>query len=161
MRFSVGTTLFRVLFITKGYSAGESAEVAARTRTLAEKTGNVAELVRQVYAAWAVVLALPDYPSAIALAHQLLDLAQRENSQASLGFAHMANLQTSYLCGNLTEAEEHFTGLNEHLEDAVFKQFPGAFVIGLGFATVSAWSMDRADVSTTRLCSVRRTCVAS
>ena len=110
----------------------------------------MAQLVRQVYAAWAVALAFPDYPTAIALAHQLLDLAQRENSHASLGFAHMANLQTRYLCGNLTEAEEHFRGLNEHLEDAAFKQFPGAFVIGLGFATVSAWSMGRADAARER-----------
>jgi DNA-binding winged helix-turn-helix (wHTH) protein/tetratricopeptide (TPR) repeat protein len=146
----LASALFGVLFITKGYSAGESVEAAARARTLAEKTGNVAQLVRQVYAAWAVALAFPDYPSAIALAHQLLDLAQRENSHASLGFAHMANLQTRYLCGNLTEAEEHFRGLNEHLEDAVFKQFPGAFVIGLGFATVSAWSMGRADAARER-----------
>ena len=147
----LASALFRVLFITKGYSARESIETAARARVLAEKTGNVAQLVLQVYAAWAVVLALPDYPNAIALADQLLDLAQREDSHASLGFAHMANLQTRYLCGDLAAAEEHFRRLNEHLEDAAFKQFPGAFVIGLGFATVTAWSMGRADTARERL----------
>ena len=44
----LASTLVQVLQHTKGYSAPETVEVAARARALAEKTGNLAQLVLQL-----------------------------------------------------------------------------------------------------------------
>ena len=42
----------QILWALKGYTAPDAAEVNARARTLAEKTGNLGRLVQQLYGAW-------------------------------------------------------------------------------------------------------------
>src|SRR5262249_3962985 len=86
----LATALYRVLLVTRGYAAPESVDAAAKARTLAEKAGNLDQLIRQVYATWATVHNSGDHLGAAALADHLLELAQREGSPANLGFAHMA-----------------------------------------------------------------------
>jgi class 3 adenylate cyclase/tetratricopeptide (TPR) repeat protein len=137
----LANALYRVLLVTRGYTAPESVEAAAKARTLAEKAGNLAQLIQQVYATWAAVHNSGDHLGAAALADHLLDLAQREGNPANLGFAHMAQLETCYYLGNLVGTEEHFERLNSFLEAPGFKQFPGIFVIVMGFAGINAWTL--------------------
>jgi tetratricopeptide (TPR) repeat protein len=94
-----------------------------------------------VYASWAAVHNSGDHSGAIALADQLLDLAQREGSSENLGFAHMAQLESRYYYGDLAGTEEHLARLNCFLEAPGFRQFPGIFVIVMGFAGVNALTL--------------------
>ena len=137
----LANALYRVLLVTRGYTAPESVDAAAKARTLAEKAGNLAQLVQQVYATWAAVHNSGDHLGAAALANHLLELAEREGSPVNLGFAHMAQLETCYYLGNLVGTEEHFERLNAFMDAPGFKQFPGIFVIVMGFAGINAWTL--------------------
>jgi tetratricopeptide (TPR) repeat protein len=59
----------------------------------------------------------------------------------NLGFAHMAHVETSYYLGNLVGTQEHFERLNPFIEAPGFKEFPGTFVIVMGFAGINAWTL--------------------
>jgi class 3 adenylate cyclase/tetratricopeptide (TPR) repeat protein len=137
----LASAFYRVLLVTGGYTAPESVEAAAKARTLAEKAGNLDQLIRQVYATWAAVHNSGDHLGAAALADHLLELAQREGSPVNLGFAHMAQLETCYYLGNLVGTEKHFERLHSFMEAPGFKQFPGIFVIVMGFAGINAWTL--------------------
>src|SRR5215475_11810332 len=63
---------------TKGYSALQTVETGARVRVLAEKVGNLSQLVRQATRTWGALLTTGDYAGAAAIADHILDLAQRQ-----------------------------------------------------------------------------------
>ncbi len=92
-----------------------------------------------------------DYPGAAALADQILDLAQREGSHTSLGFAHLAQLTTRYYRGDLVGVEEHFAAVSGFLEAAGLRQFPGAISSTMSHAGLSAWTMGHADSARERI----------
>ena len=83
----LASTLAQVLMVTRGFSAPETRAAAERARDLAEKSGNLAQLVVQVFGIWRSVFVAGDYSTAGLLADRILDLAQREGSPASFGFA--------------------------------------------------------------------------
>ena len=141
----------QLLTIIRGYSAPESVEAAAHARALAEKGGNLVQLIQQGFWSWGNVLVSGDYPSAVALADQLLDLAQREGSHTSLAVGHLAQVQVRVYRGDLVGGEEHFARLCDLLEAPGLNQFPGAIVITTGFASVGALAMGHADSARKRV----------
>src|SRR5262249_47841543 len=143
--------LYRALFITKGYSATETLGAAGRSGDLAEKTGNLTQLVLQGFGSFTGVFVLGDYPSASALADQILDLAKRDGSYTSLGFAHAAQVVVRFHRGDLVGVEEHFTRLSSFVEPASLTQRPGALVITIGYASLSAWMLGHADSARARI----------
>src|SRR5215467_5465960 len=84
--------LARVLMYTEGYAATQTLEAAARARSLAEKSGSLADRARQLFSTWAVHAVAGDIPGANALAEQLRDIAEQEGSPASFAFAYHALL---------------------------------------------------------------------
>ena len=86
------SALGKVLLVTKGYSAPETASLASHARDLAAKTGNLAQLVLQGYGAWNVALVSGDHPGAMAITRALLSFAQRDGTSATFAFAHAAHL---------------------------------------------------------------------
>jgi class 3 adenylate cyclase len=106
--FELASRLVPVLLYLKGFSAHETREAAARAVALAEKGGNLAQLIMQLF--WTEIGAWNsgDISGSAALADQILDLAQREGSPTSLGFAHNAQLTVRFYLGDLVGAEEHF-----------------------------------------------------
>ena len=88
----LASTLAQVLLVTRGHTAPETLAAAERARDLAEKGGNLAQLVVQVFGIWRSVIVSGDYSTAGLLADQILDLAQREGSPASFGFACHAQM---------------------------------------------------------------------
>lgn len=144
-------SLVEVLQLTRGYSAPETIEAAARARRLAERTGNLAQLVLQGFGTWASVHVSGDHPSAGALADQILDLATREGSLPVLGFAYSAGVHARFYRGDLIGVEEHFTGFGEVLETVNLSQIPAAAAITMGHAAVSAWTLGYADKARRRI----------
>ena len=124
----LASTLVQVLFVTLDVTAPETRAAAERARDLAEKSGNLAQLVVQVYSVWFSVVASGDYSTAGLLAEQVLDLARREGSPASLAIAYRAQMDTNFFRGDLAGAEEHFGRLSGFLDAAGFRQIPGAAV---------------------------------
>ncbi len=138
-----------LLVRTKGYSAAETIEVTERARALAEKTGNLPQLILQVIGTYAAVFVLGDYSGAAALANQLLDLAQREGSNVSLIIAHVAQVNVRFDRGDLVGLEEHFAPLGSLVEEAERGQFAGpianGIVTSMGYASLGAWMLGHSE----------------
>ena len=145
-------TLAQVLLVTKGYTAPETRTAAERARDLAEKGGNLAQLVAQVFAIFRSVLGKgDDYATAGLLADRILDLAQREGSPASFGFACRAQVVVRFFRGDLTGAEEQFARGSGFLDADGFRQVPGAVVATIGNASHCAWALGHADRARERI----------
>ena len=140
-----------VLYVTKGYTSHEFIEATARGRAMAEKSGNLAQLVHRAHGTWAAVQVSGDYTAAAALADQELDLAEREGSAANLGLAHVAQLTTRYWRGDLVGAEEYFKRGTPFFDAPSFKQFPGAVPQALSYSSLNAWTAGSADTARDRI----------
>ena len=143
----LASALVQVLQLTKGYSAPETVEAAARARALAEKTGNLAQLVLQLSSISRAAFVSGDYRRAAVVADQLLDLAQREGSPTSLWLAHYAQLQARILSGDPVGAEEHFARMSGFFEAAGFRQVPNMLVAAMGNASLLVWILGHAERS--------------
>ena len=60
----LASTLAQVLMVTRGFTAPETRAAAERARDLAEKGGNLAQLVVQVFGIWRSVIGSGDYSTA-------------------------------------------------------------------------------------------------
>jgi len=137
--------LARVLMYTEGYAASQTLEAAARARSLAEKSGSLADRARQLFSTWAVHAVAGDIPGANALAEQLRDIAEQEGSPASFAFAYHALLFSRFQRGLLVETEEHYTRWNTVCEAPGYLQFRAAAAIARGYASLNAWMLGSAD----------------
>ncbi len=135
--------LVQVLWRVKGVDAPETRALAARAATLAEKYGNLAELVAQLNLVRITVLRTGDYATSAALADQILELAEREGSPTSLAAAHHAQLQAHYYRGDLPGVEACFALWQTFRQAATFEANSGAGSIVLGTAAVCAWHFGR------------------
>jgi hypothetical protein len=98
----------QALSFTKGLSAPELLEMNSRARALAEKIGNLTEVVQQLWLAASCAMARGDHFSDAALAGQALETAQREGSPISLRLAHEMSLLARFYLGDFAGAEDHF-----------------------------------------------------
>jgi predicted ATPase/class 3 adenylate cyclase len=145
----LASTLARVLGLTRGYTSQEMRAAGERARDLAEKSGNLAQLVAQVAVIHRTVVSSGDYSTAALLADRILDLAQREGSPASFGFACYAQVLTNFYRGDLARAEEHFARSSGFLNAAGFRQV-GARGATIGYASLSAVALGHADLARER-----------
>ena len=112
----LGGAFVGVLHLTKGFSAPEVVALGARNRALAEKGGKLSQLLQAVQVTWHAAWNAGRYGDAASLADQLLDLAKREGSDASLGAAHFCQLLTRVHRGDLLGTEEHYGILRANAE---------------------------------------------
>jgi class 3 adenylate cyclase/tetratricopeptide (TPR) repeat protein len=145
------STLAQLLLIVRGYTAFETRAAAERARDLAEKGGNLPQLIQQIFGVWSTVFVGGDYPGATVLADQLRNLAQREGSLKSLAFAEHARQSVSFYSGKLLVVEGHFARLGELLEAADYRQIPTAVVVVIGDATFSARILGHIDAARARI----------
>jgi class 3 adenylate cyclase len=148
----LASTLAQVLLVTRGFAAPEARAAAERARDLAEKGGNLAHLVAQVFEVFRSVLLTGDhYANASLLADRILDLAQHEGSPASFGFVCNAQVNLRFTRGDLVGAEEHFARGRGFLDTDGFRQVPGAAVAAMATASLCAWALGRADRARARI----------
>jgi len=145
------STLAQVLTVTRGHTAPETRAAAERARDLAEKGGNLAQLVLQVFGIWHSRWFSGDLSTASLLADRLLDLAEREGSPSSFGLVCYAQVTTSLYRGDLVGAEEHFARWGGFLEAAGLKLVPGAAAVGIAMASFCAGALGRADIARERI----------
>jgi len=145
------SALADVLYVTGGYTAPDYIAATARARTLAEKSGNLLQLVQRLHGTWQAAQVSADYAAATALADQLLELAQREASSVSLGLAHQAQLITRYWSGDLVGAEEHFQLGSKFFDTLGFKQVSGAAALTFCYSSLNAWTIGKADTARERM----------
>ena len=146
------SALVGVLQLTRGYSAPQTVESGERVRALAEKVGNLSQLVRQEERTWGAVLTTGDYAGAAAIADRLLDLAQRQGHDTKhLVLAHNAQVQTRFYSGDLIGAEEHFARLSGLIQTVGLRPAPGITPITIGVTGLGAWALGRADSARERI----------
>jgi class 3 adenylate cyclase/tetratricopeptide (TPR) repeat protein len=146
--FELESALVHVLMRTKGFAAPEFVHAANRARTLAEKRGNLAELVQQLSVARLGALITGDFPTSAALADEIFDLAQRDGSQVSLELAHATQLQEHSGRGDFTGAEQHFARWRDV---AGSRPFPVWFAATVGAASIGAWALGHPDSARERI----------
>ena len=135
--------LVPVLQVTRGYSAPETIEARNHSLSLAEKSGNLVQLVGQGLAAWAGTINLGDLATAGELAAQLNVHAEREGGAESVGYACHANLITAFYRGDLAVAEEQYARGRASFELPAFGRFPGTVASTLGHSGWNACLMGR------------------
>jgi len=144
--------LNRVLQLTQGYAAPETVEAAARARSLAEKSGNLSQLIREEAKIWRGVITAGDYAGAIALADRILDLSHGDGDHpARLVFALNAQMQTRFYTGDLQAVEEHYERLSPLIDNLGEKQAPGNNIVAIGVASFTAWVLGRSDRARQRI----------
>ena len=144
-------TLAQVFLLTRGFTAPETRAAAERARDLAEKGGNLAQLVAQVFGIWRSLFFTGDYSTGGLLADRLLYLAEREGSPTSFAFVCRAQVDVNFYRGDLVRVEEHFARWSGFLDADGFRQSTGAAVVVIGFAALCAWALGCADRARERL----------
>jgi class 3 adenylate cyclase/DNA-binding transcriptional ArsR family regulator len=95
-----------VMGATRAWSAAETAEAYARARILAARDANADSL--QIFnGLWVAAITRGELHAALALADQLLEIAEGIGSPAALAIAHSSQGQSRHLLGDLAGAREH------------------------------------------------------
>jgi tetratricopeptide (TPR) repeat protein len=147
----LASILAQVLLVTRGFTAPETRAAAERARELAEKSGNLAQLVVQVFGIFRNVIAAGDLPVAGFLAGRILDLAQREGNPANFGLVCYAEVYTNFFRGDLAGAEERFARWGGFFDGNGFRQVPGVAVAAIATASFCAVALGHAEKARERI----------
>lgn len=132
---------------TRGYSAAETMAASERACGLAEKTGQLAQMVGSSLTRWGVALVRGNFTSAQPFADQILDLARREGSPRSMASAYQAQIETRHYLGDLGGVEELVEGLVAFRTLAA----PESFVTPMGYAAYNALALGYLDKAELRM----------
>jgi tetratricopeptide (TPR) repeat protein len=150
----LASALVQVLVVTRGYSAPATVEMVALASALAEKVGDLAQLVLHLFGTWFGAFVGGDYLTAATLADRLLELALREGSPMSLALAHDAQLQLRFFRGDLAGTKEHYSKIDSLLDTPGFAGYAAQFVSVMGLASHLAFLMGRPDTARQHLAKV-------
>ena len=113
----------QMIAATKGCTSPDRVEINARAEALAAKTGNLGHLAEQIFGSWIAALVAANFPSVIALADRLLDVARRDGGAFTRGLATMAQWCARFWIGDLPGAEEHFVAGEPFLSDQGLRRY--------------------------------------
>ncbi len=145
------SALVGVLQITQGYSAPRTAEAAARSRALAEKFGDVEQLMTEVGGRWTALSSAGQYVIADHVADEFFELARRDGRRGSLANAHLIRMTSRYRLGDLMGAERYFQDAETLFAEESFRQRLGAVAQTFGNASRNAWMLGRPDEARRRM----------
>ncbi len=145
-------SVVQVLYVTKGFAASETKNATERAAALAEKSGNLTQLVSSVSSQVTIALFSGDLAAAATLADQALEFALREGSPRILGRAHHHQQLTRYYLGDFVGSEKHFTAALKSLNDPGFHDQGAATVVAaFAFASWNARQLGRFDLARERI----------
>jgi hypothetical protein len=110
-----------MLWTTRGFDTPETIDSIERATALAEKSGNLRQLLTLVLAKGVNAMNAGDLPLAGALADQALELALREGNPVILGVAHTLQVMALHFRADLAGAEQHYTKGLKFFEDPGFR----------------------------------------
>ncbi len=140
-----------MLQITKGWAAPETIQAIEHATLLAERSGNLTQLVNWMASRCLTVFFSGDFLAVVSLADQALELSVREGSPAILAFLHALQVLARHQLSDLHGAERHFDAGLPFFNDAVFRQgrMGGAIAV-FGTASWNAWTLGRPDLARER-----------
>jgi tetratricopeptide (TPR) repeat protein len=140
-----------MLWITRGWASRDASDAIERAAALAEKSGNLKQLINLLLTKGVNVLVSGDSSAAVAIADRALELALREGNPIRLGVAHCLRLMVCYARGDLTEAEKYYTAGLKFFEHPGFKLTREPRIAAFAYASWNAWILGRADVARERI----------
>ena len=141
----------QLLVNAKGLSAPETREAMEQACTLAEKVGNLPQLILHLFWIWLSVMAAGTPQSAAPIADEILVLAERDATPASLGLARLAQARVHLYTGDLLGAEEYFASYSIHLTGDELKPLYGGFAGAWALAGFGAWLLGHVDSARSRV----------
>jgi tetratricopeptide (TPR) repeat protein len=130
-------------------------QVAERVRVLAEKSGNLGQLVGSMAQRSFHACVAGDYTTSAALADEALELALRRGNPTTLANLYMMQVVVRFFRGDFAGAETHFAAGLKLFDDPVFRQNPnGGAIAAFGWASWNAWILGRADLARERLAKI-------
>lgn len=143
--------IVRLLWLTSGYSARETIAATEQAATLADKSGQLQQLLTWLLLKCTAALVSGEFSIVTALLKQAIELARREGSAAALGNVHELYEATYFLRGMLFQAENHFSAGAEYFDRDDLRRLPGAAIAAYGWAAWNAWALGQVDAARTRL----------
>ncbi|HKV53007.1 MAG TPA: hypothetical protein VJN94_00055 [Candidatus Binataceae bacterium] len=136
---------------TKGYAAPETIAAIEEALPLAEKSGDITQLITWLSSKAAAGLVGGDLSGAGALADRILELAPRaQGGSINLGQTYQTQIITRQYRGDLAGAERHFSAWLAFFGDRRLQPPPPIAVNTFFFAGRNAWLLGRADVARER-----------
>jgi class 3 adenylate cyclase/tetratricopeptide (TPR) repeat protein len=143
---------FLILRNIKGHTAPETIDAIERAATLAEKSGNLTELVTLLIRRGFAAYFSGDVTAAEHYANQALELASRDNNSTNLAHVYFLQTVTRHIRGDLAGAEKYFAAGINFFSDQGFRQNPNGAVVGVfGNAAWNAWVLGHGDVARERM----------
>ena len=135
----------------KGYAARETIQATEQAIVLAEKNGNVTQLINGLTARGSALLISGELLAADATLDQANELAQRHAVQEA-GHIHHIQILTRYWRGDLIGSEQHFAAWLASFGDPLVchPRSINEAVTALAFASFNAWVLGRARVACER-----------
>jgi class 3 adenylate cyclase/tetratricopeptide (TPR) repeat protein len=141
-------SLYSVLFLTRGWAAPETVAAAERAQMLAEKCGNLRQLIFSMLRRCGQAFFAGELRMAGTLADQAFELAQRERSSTVLAYAHYLQVLIRSNRGDLANAEKYFAAGLQFFDDPVFRR-DGTDVFANG--AYCAWVAGRVNIARERM----------
>jgi DNA-binding winged helix-turn-helix (wHTH) protein/tetratricopeptide (TPR) repeat protein len=141
----------QMLCAMKGYSAPETIQAIEQAIVVAEKSGNVKQVVNLVSGRASTLLITGDLVAADTTLDQVHELAQRHGVQ-EVGEVHRIQILTRYWRGDFIGSERHFVAWLASFGDPLVcrSRFINDAVNALAFASFNAWVLGRPDVARER-----------
>jgi class 3 adenylate cyclase/tetratricopeptide (TPR) repeat protein len=140
-----------MLWITKGWASREAVDATERAAALAERSGNLKQLINLLLTKGANAHSSGDSSAADALADRALDLARREGNPIRIGIAHTLQVMARHFRGDLAGAEEYYTAGLKFFDDPGFRKTREPRIATFAYASWNAWMLGRADVARERM----------
>ncbi|HEX4182527.1 MAG TPA: AAA family ATPase [Caulobacteraceae bacterium] len=147
--------LSAIVGVAKGYGSEEYRELFERGAGLAERGGNLFQLVLQVLGCFIRAFTAADYFKALALADQMLELARRVNNDPSLRLSHMAQIMARNGVGDLAGAERSFVDWTLVVERSGYGPFLGETIAVHCAMIETAFLLGRPDLARRRVAEAR------
>ena len=149
LRFRQSTV--EMLSLTNGYAAPETIDAVEGAAPLAEKCGNLAEFITSVGSRAVIAGISGDFPAAVKLADQALELSLREGSSELLAGSYGLEVIARVNLGDLAGAEKHFTSGLAFFDAPGFRQSRlRGFIPLFDCASYNAWLLGRPDLARER-----------